>query len=234
MKENEEKPRFKVTVVGESGVGKTCIISRFINEEYSNDVVTTFNATYASKELEYTDLDNIKIKLDIWDTAGQERFRSLSKLFFKDSNASILVYDCTTKSSFDELKNYWYEQLKEKAPEKVVVAIAANKCDLVDEEVEGLEEEARAFAKDIGAIFKKTSAAKDIGVTELFRTIGYKLLDPNYDIEDENVNITKKSVEQAKRTVTKHVIEKSMKDSKKLEEYQGETEEQQQSKKCCF
>ena len=102
----------KVILVGESGVGKTCIIVRFINNEYYDGAPSTTGANYASQTLEFKEYKK-SLQYDIWDTAGQEKYRGLAKIFYKDASIAILVYDITNRNSFEQVKNYWYEQLKE-------------------------------------------------------------------------------------------------------------------------
>ena len=176
----------KIVLLGESGVGKTCIISRYINQVFEGNTIATNGASYASKTLKFEDYDK-SLKVEIWDTAGQEKYRSLTKIFYKDATAAILVYDITRKKSFDEIKNYWYKQLIECAPSDIVVGLAGNKADLFDREQVN-EDDAKAFAKEIKAIFKPTSAMTAIGIDDLFDAVGKKILDPNYvedDIEPE-------------------------------------------------
>ena len=103
---------FKVVLIGESGVGKTCITSYFMYETFDINEFTTKAASFVSKTIKFQEF-NGSIKFDIWDTAGQEKYRSITKIFFKSSNAAILVYDITNRKSFEEIKNYWYKQLKE-------------------------------------------------------------------------------------------------------------------------
>jgi len=104
-------PKCKVVLLGESGVGKTCIISRYINGSFDDKSESTNGASYASKVNDYPNLGK-SLRLDIWDTAGQERYRSLTKFFYKDAAIAILVYDITRKNSYEEIKGYWYNQLK--------------------------------------------------------------------------------------------------------------------------
>ena len=99
-----------VVLIGESGVGKTCIISRFIDDEYNSDEVSSSSPTFIETVMKF---DDKSLKFQIWDTAGQEKFRSLSKIFYKKANVAILVYDITNRSSFEELKNYWYKEIKD-------------------------------------------------------------------------------------------------------------------------
>ena len=102
----------KICVVGESGVGKTSIIMRFISDSYDNNCPSTDGANYASKEIIYDEYKS-KLQMDIWDTAGQERYRGLGGMFYKDASIAILVYDVTNKNTFEELKKYWFPQLKD-------------------------------------------------------------------------------------------------------------------------
>lgn len=108
----------KVILVGESGVGKTCIIIRFVNDEYNCNLVSTRGASFADKVIEFKDY-NKKIQFEVWDTAGQEKYRGLNKIFYKDANIVILVYDITDKKSFEEIKNFWYNQTIENSPKNI-------------------------------------------------------------------------------------------------------------------
>ena len=126
-----------------------------------------------------------KIKFDIWDTAGQEKYRTLARIFYKDAVIIIFVYDITKKKTFEELKNYWYGQIKDYGIQNPILAIAANKSDLYDKEQVD-ENEAKAYADKIGAIFKSTSALSNTGIDTLFNHLGRKLLDPKFDYQEED------------------------------------------------
>ena len=117
--DNDNLQNCKVVLLGEAGVGKTCIISRFINDTFEENLISTTGATYAGKEMKFKEYDNKEIKFEIWDTAGQEKYRALTKIFYKDANIAILVYDITQTHSYDEMKNYWYNQIKEFAPKNI-------------------------------------------------------------------------------------------------------------------
>ena len=108
----------KVILVGEAGVGKTCIIVRFINNEYYENAPSTTGANYASKVLEFKEYKK-NLQYEIWDTAGEERYRGLAKIFYKDAAIAILVYDITSRKSFEEIKNYWHEQIKESSSSNI-------------------------------------------------------------------------------------------------------------------
>ena len=162
---------FKVVLVGETGVGKTSIITQFIDETFQEDQQSTTGGTFSTKSV-ICDEGKI-LKFEIWDTAGQERYRSLTKMFYKDANAAILVYDITRKDSFEELKNYWAEQVKESSPQGIILIIAANKADLLENEAVD-ESIAREFAQQLGAIFVSTSAKNSSGINNLFEEIAKK------------------------------------------------------------
>ena len=103
----------KVVLLGESGVGKTCIINRFINDSFSEDEKSSAIPTFTVKTMRFDEFEGKNIKFEIWDTAGQEKYRALNKLFYTDAGVAILVYDVTNKQSFEEIQKYWYNQIKE-------------------------------------------------------------------------------------------------------------------------
>ena len=102
----------KVVLIGESGVGKTSIITRYTLNTFKSQRLPTTGANFVQKTIILED-ENKSIKFEIWDTAGQENYRSLVKVFYKNAAVCILVYDITRKSSFDELKKYWVNEVKE-------------------------------------------------------------------------------------------------------------------------
>ena len=204
--DDENAKSVKAVLLGESGVGKTCIIARFINNTFENNIMSTTGASYAGKTLSFDEFGGKCIKFEIWDTAGQEKYRALTKIFYKDAGVAILVYDITRKESVDEIKEYWYNQIKECAPKNIVIGIAANKCDLYDNE-QVSEDEARNFANEIGAVFKLTSASTNQGIEELFKGVGCRVLDPNYSDDsdnsekkkDSNIKLDEKNTDKKKR-----------------------------------
>jgi small GTP-binding protein len=193
----------KLVLIGESGVGKTSIITQFVDEKFVSDKQSTIGGTFNSKLVKCGNGKNLK--LEIWDTAGQERYRSVTKLFYKDANAAILVYDITNKNSFDQLQKYWAEQVKESSPKNIIIAIAANKCDLFDKEVVD-EKTAREFAKNIGAIFSLTSAKSTAGINDLFIQISKKYSGANSAtiIEEKEENNEFKKIRKESVILTKN------------------------------
>ena len=157
MVNNEETVAIKLILLGDPGVGKTSIISRYVNDKFDNNIASSISMCYVAKMLKKKD---INIKLDIWDTIGQEKFRSLSKMFLKDTKIVILVYSITSKQTFKNL-NYWLNLYKGQIDEGTILGVAANKIDLSLEEEEVSEEEGIKYAKENGAIFGLISAKQD-------------------------------------------------------------------------
>jgi len=182
----------KVVLIGESGVGKTSIISRFITNTFSSILMSTTGASFATKSI-YLEKEDRTVKFEIWDTAGQEKYRSLAKVFYKNAQVCLLVYDISRKTSLDEIKNYWFKEIKNNATDNIILALAGNKSDMYEFE-EVSDEEAKSYAKEINAIFQKTSAKTDVGVNELFKMIGQKVVNPQ---AENTSNLTKD--EQKKR-----------------------------------
>jgi small GTP-binding protein len=160
----------KVVLLGDSGVGKSSIVLRFVADNFKSDAEATIGASYMGKILQFNDK---MIKFNIWDTAGQERYHSLAKMYYRDANAAIMVYDITKKGSFDGLKR-WHKELTEFGPKDIAVIIAGNKEDLVESEAVS-PEEAQTFARSIGALYKKTSAKTNYGVEQIFRDLASKI-----------------------------------------------------------
>ena len=177
MEEGSDNITCKVVLVGDSGVGKTCLIQRYVNDKYSDDTESTSASTYTYKTVEYKDY-NKSISLDIWDTAGQEVYRAMARNFYLNASIGILVYDVRRRESFESIKDYWYDQLKQSGEENIVLGLAGNKCDLFQEE-KVTEEEAKKYAKSIGAVFHLTSCKESIGIDELFEECGKKYLEVN-------------------------------------------------------
>ena len=175
----------KVVLVGDTGVGKTSIIERYINDKYDENQKTTLVSSYTFKKIDIKKY-NKSVSLDIWDTAGQEVYRSLSKNFYLNASIGILVYDISRKASFESIRDYWYEQLKTFGEEKMIFDVVGNKTDLFQRE-EVPENEARNFAKSINAGFHLVSCKDCVGIKDLFEDCGRKYLEDN-DLAKEDSN----------------------------------------------
>ena len=176
---------YRVVLLGKQATGKTCIIAQFINGSFDPGTISSLTAQFIRKTIQFADGRNIT--LDIWDTAGQEKYRAIAKIYYKEARAVILVYDITDESSFIEMKEYWYEQVKLYAKKDVIFAVAANKNDL-DEERKISDEEGRKFANEIGAIFASTSAKSASGIQALFDNVGQKILNPSFIEKETNAS----------------------------------------------
>ena len=158
----------KLVLLGESDVGKTSILKLFDKGKFLPNVESTNGASYINKKI--TLPDNNTIDVDIWDTSGQKKYRALTKFFYKDAKGVILVYDPTREESFQELKEYWYQEIKYL---NLALAVVANKSDLDEKKVK--DEDGKKFAESIGAIFASVSAKDNIGITTLFERIAQNI-----------------------------------------------------------
>ena len=171
MSESSKIQDVKVVLLGETAVGKTSIITQYMEKIFKVDLQTSTVGTLSSKSFTYG--GNKILKLEIWDTAGQERYRSLTKMFYKEASVAILVYDITRLATFKEIKDYWSKEIKDNAPKDIIKILCANKSDLLDDETVD-EAEARKYAEELGADFVKTSAKNSEGINELFLNIAKK------------------------------------------------------------
>ena len=153
MKEPEKNNNIKVILLGESGIGKTCLINITVGFKFSDVLDSTASSSFVTKK--YIK-DNTEYILNLWDTAGQEKYRAMTKLFIKNTKIVIFVYAIDDKSSFDCLP-FWVSTVKEILGNEVILALVGNKSDLyLNETVKN--EDAEAYAKTIGAKFKLVSA----------------------------------------------------------------------------
>ena len=191
-----ETKEVKVILLGETGVGKTSIINRFISNEFINDNTITLGSSFSTKEIKK---QNINYKLKIWDTTGQEKFHSVTNLFIKGSNIIILVYSVDSLDSFEQL-NYWYKSLKRNLEgDKHILAVVGNKIDLKNEAVIS-EDEGKKFAENKNAIFKLISAKEDPkGINKLFDKLLEELSQIDFESRTESYIIKKKSIKKKKK-----------------------------------
>jgi small GTP-binding protein len=127
---------FKVVLIGDSGVGKSNILSRYLKNEFSIETKTTVGVEFGAKKIE---IEGIKIKAQIWDTAGQERYKSITNAYYKGSKGALVVYDITKKETFDNIDR-WITELKKNAEPDVTIILIGNKCDLNEERQIPIEE----------------------------------------------------------------------------------------------
>ena len=156
MNEEDNILELKMILLGDSAVGKTSIINRYVDDKFSGNIITSTTMSFTQKILT---INKQNVQLNIWDTVGQEKFRALSKLFFKDTKIVVLVYSIISKKTFESL-DYWLNLFKETIGDDVVLGVAANKSDLfLEQEVD--EQTGEEFAQKHGAIFEMVSAKEN-------------------------------------------------------------------------
>ena len=199
MTDNQENVKeIKIILLGDSGVGKTCIINRYIYNQFNPNTDTTLGSSYSSKSIKK---NKIEYKLNIWDTTGQEKYHAITNLFIKGANIVILVYSIDSLSSFEGL-NYWYDSIKENLEgSNYILSIIGSKSDLItdDEEIVS-EDDARKYAQEKNAIFKLVSSKEDPGgINNLFNTLLDELIKKNILITNDNVVIENKKSQKKKK-----------------------------------
>ena len=127
---------YKIVLIGDSGVGKTNILSKYLTDAFSFDSKATVGVEFGSKNL---DIEGNKIKMQIWDTAGQERYKSITNAYYKGAKGALLVYDITKKPSFDSIDR-WITDLKSNADEQITIILVGNKSDLEEHRQITMEE----------------------------------------------------------------------------------------------
>ena len=168
---NEEPINCKTILVGDSSVGKTSIIARYL-DKYKEKESPTIGASFANK---VENIDGNEIKFEIWDTAGQERFRSINSIFYQDAYICIMVYDITNQNSFQSLGSYWYNAVKEYGNEEIIYHVAGNKIDLFEsEEVD--KNEVKEYCDSINAEYSFVSASENTYIEDLFKNVGKKFM----------------------------------------------------------
>ena len=174
MVEEEYDFIFKVLLLGNSDVGKSSLLLRYVDSVWNDAFVPTIGVDFKVKTLT---INEKKVKMQIWDTAGQERFRTVVATYFRGAHGILLLYDVTNKDSFKNLEN-WLIEIEKNAQEKVLKILIGNKCDLTDDR-EISTEEGKAFALRNGMEFMETSAKMNTNVTEAFETLGKLMIEFN-------------------------------------------------------
>jgi len=157
---------FKLLLIGDSGVGKTCVLFRFSEDQFNSTFISTIGIDFKIRTIE---LDGKKVKLQIWDTAGQERFRTITTAYYRGAMGIMLVYDITNTKSFDNIKN-WIRNIEEHASSDVEKMILGNKCDMNDKRVV-TEEKGQMLALEYGIKFLETSAKAGDNIEKAFFTM---------------------------------------------------------------
>ena len=167
-----ENTVYKVLLLGDSSVGKTCFLLRYCDRTFQEAHLSTIGLDYRLKTM--TLKNNKNIKLQIWDTAGQDRFRALTKNYYKGANGIILIYDISTTQTFENVK-VWINQIKEEANANVIIYLVGNKIDLPKDKRTVSEEEGQKLADEYKFLFKETSAKEGTNVNEIFQELVEKI-----------------------------------------------------------
>jgi len=172
MATNDYDYLFKLLLIGDSGVGKSCLLLRFADNTYTDSYISTIGVDFKIRTLE---IDGKTIKLQIWDTAGQERFRTITSSYYRGAHGIIVVYDVTDKVSFTNVKQ-WLGEIDRYACQSVNKMLVGNKADLVEKKLVS-QEEAKEFADSIGITFLETSAKSAHNVEEAFMLMTRQIKD---------------------------------------------------------
>ncbi|KAF4659614.1 Ras- protein Rab-2A [Perkinsus chesapeaki] len=178
---------FKYIIIGDTGVGKSCLLLQFTDKRFRPDHDLTIGVEFGAR---LVNVDGKQIKLQIWDTAGQESFRSITRSYYRGATGALLVYDISRRDTFNHLTR-WLEEARQNSNPNMVIMLIGNKCDLERREV-SYEEGAR-FAKENNLIFLETSAKTAQNVEEAFlqtaRKIYENILAGVYDLSNESHGI---------------------------------------------
>ena len=175
---------FKILIIGESGVGKTCFLLRYAENSFVANHLLTIGIDFKIKMLE---LDGKVIKLQIWDTAGQDRFRTITKTYYKGSQGVILVYDVCDEKSFGNVKN-WVNQIEQNAKSTICKVLVGNKCDKPERVI--TEEQGKKLAEEYNMKFFETSAKTGQNVDEAFMFLTGEILKLNKNKERHSRGVT--------------------------------------------
>ena len=161
---------FKLLLIGDSGVGKSCLLLRFADDTYTESYISTIGVDFKIRTIE---LDGKTIKLQVWDTAGQERFRTITSSYYRGAHGIIVVFDVTDQESFNNVKQ-WLQEIDRYACENVDKLLVGNKCDLTDKKVVEYTS-AKAYADQLGISFLETSAKNSTNVEQAFMTMAAEI-----------------------------------------------------------
>lgn len=163
--------QFKLVLLGESAVGKSSLVLRFVKDQFDDYRESTIGAAFLTQTV--TLEDQTTVKFEIWDTAGQERYKSLAPMYYRNANCAVVVYDITQAASLEKAKT-WIRELQRQADPSIVIALCGNKLDLFGRR-QVTEEEASKYADEEGLLWSETSAKTGEGVNAIFNAIAKKL-----------------------------------------------------------
>ncbi|CAK9302834.1 unnamed protein product [Gordionus sp. m RMFG-2023] len=166
LKDDEYDYLFKVVLIGDSGVGKSNLLSRFTRNEFNLESKSTIGVEFATRSIQ---VDGKTIKAQIWDTAGQERYRAITSAYYRGAVGALLVYDIAKHLTYENVER-WLKELRDHADNNIVIMLVGNKSDLKHLRSVPLDE-AKLFAEKNGLSFIETSALDSTNVENAFQTI---------------------------------------------------------------
>ena len=181
MKTTETELVYKILLLGDSEVGKSCFLMRYSDNIFVENYIATIGLDY---KLKYVQLDSGEtIKVQLWDTAGQDRYRTIAKNYYKGSHGILLLYDVTKENSFENIRE-WVQDIREEVYEKAIIFLIGNKIDKKDER-KITTEQGKTLAEEYNLPFFEASAKSGENVEEIFKNLYQKISEVYVDIQKE-------------------------------------------------
>ena len=186
---------YKILLLGDSEVGKSCFLMRYADNVFVDNYITTIGLDY---KLKYVQLDSGQvIKVQLWDTAGQDRYRTIAKNYYKGSHGILLLYDVTKSSSFENIRE-WIKDIREEVYEKAIIFLIGNKIDKKDQ-IKIKTEDAEKLAEEFNIPFFEASAKSGENVDEIFKALYKKISEVYVDIQQEGGTKLSKKNKKSKK-----------------------------------
>ena len=179
---------YKILLLGDSSVGKTCFLMRYVDNTFQEIHMSTIGLDYKLKTVQLE--DGKMVKIQIWDTAGQDRFRSITKNYYKGAHGIVLIYDVTNKKSFENVSN-WINQIREEVSDKVTIVLVGNKIDEEEKRVVTTEQ-GKKMADDFKLMFFECSAKTGVNIDSTFNELVKKTLENYSKIDGKGAKLKKK------------------------------------------
>jgi small GTP-binding protein len=189
---SEQNVTFKILTIGESGVGKTCILRRFVENKFLKNHLATIGIDFKTKTV---NIKNKEIKLKIWDTAGEDRFRNITQQYYKGADGIVLVYDVTDEASYDKIKDWMDQIISNTTRDNIGLVLLGNKCDFEERAI--TEEQGKKLAEELKISYFETSALNGQGINEAFEQLTLDIMkikgvDSGHDTSIELKKVKKK------------------------------------------